>query len=168
LTEKSIKTLETSKILEPIKKANIIDMGNVLLDIDTQTFTLKAGGKLAFWESNKMEISTVIARLGLKALSKDELKKKAEKVAQFVNTNESVRGPIADIAGGDLGIYFKGHQDLGRAHLHHNGNIYELTDNQWNEIANIAVQNLGKQFATAKNISFDSFIVASKIVANVT
>ncbi|MCL2134660.1 MAG: hypothetical protein FWH37_03780 [Candidatus Bathyarchaeota archaeon] len=49
-------------------------------------------------------------------------------------------------------------------HLHCEGEIYKLTNDQWNQFAIIALEELRNKFAKVNTISFDNFVKFAEVV----
>jgi hypothetical protein len=153
-------------------KEKIIDTGSVIINLDTNEFTLKTGGKLPFWELNKKEIGDFITNSKIAALP---IEKQKEWTKTVTVVPETINGKIIIDRIPPLqrvpkippyiipGIPIPDFRES-IPHIHYEGNIYQLTDTQWNSFANVAVAKLGSRLATAKNISFDKFIATSEIV----
>jgi len=60
------------------------------------------------------------------------------------------------------------HGGMKKPHLHYDGKIYPLNADQWNQIANNALEKLGKSLANTKTISFDNFKKIAAIVEEIT
>jgi hypothetical protein len=52
-------------------------------------------------------------------------------------------------------------------HLHHEGKIYKLNADQWNQFANIALEELRSKFAQVKTVSFDSFMKLAEVAEEI-
>jgi hypothetical protein len=101
-----------------------------------------AGPHNPVWAKNEKQIAATIKKMGLKPLSKEEIAV-AEKAAPQLTTTATV------IPGFSIGIPREWH-------LHFQGNIYKINQQQWDSFSAAILKNIGEQISKAKNVSFEN------------
>jgi hypothetical protein len=128
---------------------------------------------------DRIAIERAIDRFRLKPLTEDEQLRCLNTVVTFREENNTVatktetQGSKLLIASKPIAVATSSvrqvllHGGMVGPHLHHEGKIYKLSAEQWNNFANIALEELRNKFAQVKTISFDNFVKVAEAVEEV-
>jgi hypothetical protein len=153
---------------------------------DIYQLRLRNGGNLGYWLKNVIFVSDWLkqANIGqgketqITAIAPDVLQQKYTMGINVTTPAMPTTGTAANTAikskmmkeettlAAPQSIWW--HGGMKSPHLHNEGKLYPLTQEQWGKFVEGAMKHLAKQLATAKNVSFDSFRVVSETVESIT
>ena len=149
---------------------------------DFYELNLKNGGNLIYWLKNAAFVNEFLAKYNREATAAAKITALTPELQQNFTLGFSVVTPdmqpaasntvevkMANSIKKEKALAYKWwHGGIRSPHLHSDNKIYLLTQAQWSTFVDSAMKNLGKQLASAKNVSFDSFKNVSESVEAIT
>lgn len=118
--------------------------GNVYEEI-----ILKNGGRLAFWEKNARVANEFINANKLEAFTNHHLS--TGKVLSKANSAKELEESLKHLKNGGMRV----------AHLHHDGKIFLLDDQQWKEFSKTVIDGFQEKLAKANSINYEQLMEIS-------